>query len=82
MNNAPRRAAPAESSTRNKSSSLFASLKGASRLVGALGILCAGCITQPLPEAPGALEKTAAVDTILPAPNILPPIEPWIPIQE
>ena len=58
-------------------------LKGASRLGVILGILCAGCITQPIPEAPGALEKAAAVDSVITPPAVtMPPIELWIPIQE
>jgi hypothetical protein len=59
----------------------FASLKGASRL---LPLVLSGCIVQPLPEPPGALEKVAAVDTTKVAnpPSVLPPIEPWIPIQK
>lgn len=62
----------------------FASLKGASRLVGALGVLCAGCMIQPLPEAPGTLAKVAAEDSTDPVtvPAVLPPIEPWIPLQQ
>lgn len=61
----------------------FASLKGATRLASAFSLLCAGCMLQPLPDPPGALEKVAVEDTTEAVPAAgLPPVDPWIPIQE
>lgn len=59
----------------------FASLRGVTRLVAVLSILCVGCMLQPLPDPPGALEKVAVEDTTEAVPAAgLPPVEPWIPI--